>query len=212
MVLDLAMFAPPETFAHSSIHPPITTDGAKAPTQNPPHPSTTIHQQPSTINQPQSTLTSVIPFNLPTPKSTKHTKHTLTQKTKNTKKVKKRKERKNKKPHKKYLPATHYPLPSQPAHAQRRYIRHNLGRIMRISQQTLQRLGIPRVRSSRRYVRATVRFRLHPSGAISGLRLSRRSGLRAIDRRTLQVIRAAHRRYPRPKVPVQVQITMRYGL
>ena len=104
--------------------------------------------------------------------------------------------------------------PSQASQAttRRRFIRHNLGRIMRISQRTLRRLGIPHVRSRHRHVRATVSFRLHPSGAISGLHLKRHSGLRAIDRRTLQVIRTAHRRYPRPRVPVQVVITMQYRL
>jgi TonB family protein len=103
------------------------------------------------------------------------------------------------------------PAASQ-ASARRRFIRHHLGRIMRISQQTLLRLGIPRIHSRRRHVRATASFRLHPDGSISGLHLSHRSGIGAINRRTLQVIRRAHRRYPRPSVPVQVRITMRYGL
>ena len=187
---------PPATF-QTPIHTPITNDGAEAPTPNPPH-----RHQPPITNHHQS---SIINHQL-TP-----THHAIQKKPKEAER-KSRKKRKGKKSHKKNLPATHYPLPSQNARAQRKYIHHNLGRIMRISQQTLQRLGIPHVRSSRRHVRATVRFRLHPNGAISGLHLSRRSGLKAIDRRTLQVIRAAHRRYPRPRVPVQVQITMRYGL
>jgi len=110
--------------------------------------------------------------------------------------------------------AIHVSRPSRDsrASARKRFIRHHLGRIMRISQQTLLRLGIPRVHSRRRHVRATASFRLHPDGSISGLHLSRRSGIRAIDRRTLQVIRRAHRRYPRPTVPLSVRITMRYGL
>ncbi len=101
---------------------------------------------------------------------------------------------------------------SSSASTRRRYIRKNYGRIMSISQRTLLRLGIPRVSSSRKRVSATASFHLHPSGSISGLHLSRRSGIPAIDRRTLQVIRQAHRRYPRPKTTVRISITMHYRL
>jgi TonB family protein len=96
--------------------------------------------------------------------------------------------------------------------SRKKYIRKNYGRIMSISQRTLLRLGIPRVKTHRKSARATASFTLYPNGSIRGLHLSRRSSIKALDHRTLQVVQRAHRRYPRPKVPVKINITMRYGL
>ena len=209
MVLDLTMFSESSSPTQAPALTPKATRPIpiKAPqkTFEPPRNLTTktkLAPPPKKANTPvpHEETPIALPHEIPTAPIkpiTKQTTKTAQPKEAEKKQKKKRKAKKNK---------------ASQASARRRFIRHNLGRIMRISQRTLRRLGIPHVRSRRHNARATVSFRLHPSGAISGLHIKRHSGIRALDRRTLQVIRTAHRRYPRPKVTVQVVITMQYRL
>jgi TonB family protein len=194
---------PPEKTPHPTVEPVTDTQPKKQKTP-PPEQKKAPETLPTKTPAPEITLPTPRRSGSPEPDTPSQQQKTIQEK----RKKQKTQEMKNEK---QKMKATQASKASQ-ATTSGRFIRHNLSRIMRISQRTLRRLGIPRVRSRRRHVQATVSFRLHPDGAISGLHLSRHSGLRAIDRRTLQVIRAAYRRYPRPKVPVQVVITMQYRL
>ncbi len=96
---------------------------------------------------------------------------------------------------------------------QKRFIRNHLSEIHRITQNTLSRNGYPNVAVRTRQQGVNiVTFYLHPNGDITGLRLKRSMGYRALDKNTLEVIRIAYMHYPHPKTTTKITFYVNYKL
>ena len=97
--------------------------------------------------------------------------------------------------------------------SQKKFIKHNLGAIHRITQQTLTRNGYPEI-SLRTQQRGTnvVSFYLHPNGDISKLRLKTKTGYAALDKNTLEVIRIAYKDYPLPNQKTKIVFYVEYTI
>ncbi len=97
--------------------------------------------------------------------------------------------------------------------AQKDFIRHNLGRIAIITQETANRNGYPDVAlRTKQEGTNVVSFYLHPNGDISGLRLKRRLGYAALDQNTIKVIRIAYKDYPLPNKKTKIVFYVQYSL
>ena len=96
---------------------------------------------------------------------------------------------------------------------QKKFIKHNLGTIHRITQRTLNRNGYPEVSvRTRQEGTNIVSFYLHPNGDISGLRLKTRIGYAALDNNTLEVIRIAYKDYPLPNQKTKIVFYVQYSI
>jgi TonB family protein len=96
---------------------------------------------------------------------------------------------------------------------QKKFIKHNLGTIHRITQRTLNRNGYPEVAvRTRQEGTNVVSFYLHPNGDISGLRLKTRIGYAALDNNTLEVIRIAYKDYPLPNQKTKIVFYVQYSI
>ena len=97
--------------------------------------------------------------------------------------------------------------------AQKKFIKHNLGIIHRITQRTLTRNGYPEVAvRTRQQGTNVVSFYLHPNGDISKLRLKTKIGYAALDNNTLEVIRIAYKDYPLPNKKTKIVFYVQYSL
>ena len=96
---------------------------------------------------------------------------------------------------------------------QKKFIKHNLGRIHQITQRTLIRNGYPEI-SVRTGQQGTnvVSFYLHPNGDISNLRLKTKIGYEALDKNTLEVIRIAYKDYPLPNQKTKIVFYVQYSI
>jgi len=96
---------------------------------------------------------------------------------------------------------------------QKKFIKHNLNTIQKITQQTLSRNGYPSIaRRTRQQGTNVVSFYLHPNGDITSLRLKSRIGYSALDDNTLKIIRIAYKDYPRPKTKTKITFYVNYRL
>ena len=96
---------------------------------------------------------------------------------------------------------------------QKKFIEENLGNIYVITQGVLSRRGYPDVAiKTHQSGIQLVTFYLHPNGRISGLRLKKRIGYASLDKNTLQVVRIAHGKYPRPKTKTKITFYVEYNL
>ena len=96
---------------------------------------------------------------------------------------------------------------------QKKFIKHNLGLIHRITQRTLTRNGYPEVAvRTRQQGTNVVSFYLHPNGDISGLRLKTKIGYSALDKNTLEVIRIAYKNYPLPNQKTRIVFYVQYSI
>ena len=97
--------------------------------------------------------------------------------------------------------------------SQKKFIKHNLGAIHRITQRTLIRNGYPEVavRTGQQGTNV-VSFYLHPNGDISNLRLKTKIGYAALDQNTLEVIRIAYKDYPLPNQKTKIVFYVQYSI
>ena len=96
---------------------------------------------------------------------------------------------------------------------QKKFIKHNLGIIHRITQKTLWRNGYPETaRRTRQQGTNVVSFYLHPNGDISGLKLKKRIGYTSLDQNTLEVIRIAYKDYPLPNQKTKIVFYVEYSI
>ena len=96
---------------------------------------------------------------------------------------------------------------------QKKFIKHNLGTIHRITQRTLSRNGYPEIAvRTRQQGTNVVSFYLHPNGDISGLRLKTKIGYAALDKNTLEVIRIAYKDYPLPNQKTKIVFYVQYSI
>jgi len=96
---------------------------------------------------------------------------------------------------------------------QKKFIKHNLGIIHRITQQTLWRNGYPETaKRTRQEGTNVVSFYLHPNGDISGLKLKKRIGYASLDKNTLEVIRIAYKDYPLPNQKTKIVFYVQYSI
>jgi len=97
--------------------------------------------------------------------------------------------------------------------AQKKFIKHNLGIIHRITQKTLWRNGYPETaRRTRQEGTNVVSFYLHPNGDISGLKLKKHIGYASLDQNTLEVIRIAYKDYPLPNQKTKIVFYVEYSI
>jgi len=97
--------------------------------------------------------------------------------------------------------------------SQKKFIKHNLGAIHRITQRTLIRNGYPEVAvRTRQQGTNVVSFYLHPNGDISNLRLKTKIGYTALDQNTLEVIRIAYKDYPLPNQKTKIVFYVQYSI
>jgi len=97
--------------------------------------------------------------------------------------------------------------------SQKKFIKHNLGIIHRITQRTLTRNGYPEVAiRTRQQGTNVVSFYLHPNGDISNLRLKTKIGYAALDDNTLEVIRIAYKDYPLPNQKTKIVFYVQYSI
>ena len=97
--------------------------------------------------------------------------------------------------------------------SQKKFIKHNLGLIHRITQRTLTRNGYPEVAiRTRQQGTNVVSFYLHPNGDISNLKLKTKIGYTALDRNTLEVIRIAYKDYPLPNQKTKIVFYVQYSI
>jgi len=96
---------------------------------------------------------------------------------------------------------------------QKKFIKHNLGNIHRITQKTLWRNGYPETaRRTKQQGTNVVSFYLHPNGDISGLKLKKRIGYASLDKNTLEVIRIAYKDYPLPNQKTKIVFYVEYSI
>ncbi len=96
---------------------------------------------------------------------------------------------------------------------QKKFIKHNLGIIHKITQRTLIRNGYPEVAvRTRQQGTNVVSFYLHPNGDISSLRLKTKIGYSALDKNTLEVIRIAYKNYPLPNQKTRIVFYVQYSI
>ena len=96
---------------------------------------------------------------------------------------------------------------------QKKFIKHNLGTIHRITQRTLIRNGYPEVAiRTRQQGTNVVSFYLHPNGDISKLRLKTKIGYASLDKNTLEVIRIAYKDYPLPNQKTKIVFYVQYSI
>jgi len=96
---------------------------------------------------------------------------------------------------------------------QKKYIKHNLNHVQRITQNTLVRNGYPETaRRTKQLGTNIVSFYLHPNGDISGLHLKHRIGYASLDENTLQVIRIAYKDYPLPNQKTRLIFYVKYTI
>jgi TonB family protein len=96
---------------------------------------------------------------------------------------------------------------------QKKFIKHNLGIIHRITQKTLWRNGYPETaRRTRQQGTNVVSFYLHPNGDISGLKLKKHIGYTSLDQNTLEVIRIAYKDYPLPNQKTKIVFYVEYSV
>ena len=96
---------------------------------------------------------------------------------------------------------------------QKKFIKHNLGNIHRITQKTLWRNGYPETaRRTKQQGTNVVSFYLHPNGDISGLKLKKRIGYASLDQNTLEVIRIAYKDYPLPNQKTKIVFYVEYSI
>jgi len=96
---------------------------------------------------------------------------------------------------------------------QKKFIKHNLGLIHRITQRTLIRNGYPEIAvRTRQQGTNIVSFYLHPNGDISNLRLKTKIGYAALDNNTLEVIRIAYKDYPLPNQKTKIVFYVQYSI
>jgi len=96
---------------------------------------------------------------------------------------------------------------------QKKFIQNNLGNIHRITQRTLTRNGYPTVAvQTRQQGTNVVSFYLHPNGDITGLKLKKHMGYKALDQNTLDVIRIAYKNYPLPNKKTKIMFYVTYTL
>jgi len=96
---------------------------------------------------------------------------------------------------------------------QKKFIKHNLGNIHRITQKTLWRNGYPETaRRTRQQGTNVVSFYLHPNGDISGLKLKKHIGYASLDQNTLEVIRIAYKDYPLPNQKTKIVFYVEYSI
>ncbi len=96
---------------------------------------------------------------------------------------------------------------------QKKFIRHNLSTIHKITQRTLTRNGYPEVaKRTKQQGTNIVSFYLHPNGDISNLRLKRSLGYAALDENTLKVIRIAYKNYPLPNKKTKIIFFVNYRI
>jgi len=96
---------------------------------------------------------------------------------------------------------------------QKKFIKHNLGLIHKITQRTLSRNGYPEIAiRTRQQGTNVVSFYLHPNGDISGLRLKKKIGYAALDKNTLEVIRIAYKDYPLPNQKTKIVFYVQYSM
>ena len=96
---------------------------------------------------------------------------------------------------------------------QKKFIKHNLGLIHRITQRTLTRNGYPEISiRTRQQGTNIVSFYLHPNGDISNLRLKTKIGYAALDNNTLEVIRIAYKDYPLPNQKTKIVFYVQYSI
>ena len=95
----------------------------------------------------------------------------------------------------------------------KKFIKHNLGNIYRITQETLWQNGYPET-AKRTHQSGTnvVSFYLHPNGDISNLKLKKRIGYRSLDKNTLEVIRIAYKDYPLPNQKTKIIFYVEYSI
>lgn len=97
--------------------------------------------------------------------------------------------------------------------SQKKFIKHNLGIIHRITQRTLTRNGYPEIAvRTRQQGTNIVSFYLHPNGDISKLRLKTKIGYEALDKNTLEVIRIAYKDYPLPNKKTKIVFYVQYSI
>jgi len=96
---------------------------------------------------------------------------------------------------------------------QKKFIKHNLAVIQRITQHTLNMGGYPHIAARTRQEGTNiVSFYLHPNGDISGLKLKKSLGYEALDNNTLEVIRTAYKDYPLPNKKTRIIFHVIYSL
>ena len=96
---------------------------------------------------------------------------------------------------------------------QKKFIKHNLGLIHRITQQTLWRNGYPETaKRTKQQGTNVVSFYLHPNGDISGLKLKKHIGYASLDQNTLEVIRIAYKDYPLPNQKTKIVFYVQYSI
>lgn len=96
---------------------------------------------------------------------------------------------------------------------QKKFIENNLDDIQGITQQILTRRGYPEgAERTRQEGTNVVSFNLHPNGNISGLRLKRRIGYRALDDNTLELIKTAYKDYPYPTTTTKIVFYVTYSI
>jgi len=96
---------------------------------------------------------------------------------------------------------------------QKKFIKHNLGLIHRITQRTLTRNGYPEIAiRTRQQGTNIVSFYLHPNGDISNLRLKTKIGYASLDKNTLEVIRIAYKDYPLPNQKTKIVFYVQYSI
>ena len=97
--------------------------------------------------------------------------------------------------------------------AQKKFIKHNLGAIHRITQKILWRNGYPETaKRTRQEGTNVVSFYLHPNGDISGLKLKKQIGYASLDQNTLEVIRIAYKDYPLPNQKTKIVFYVQYSI
>jgi len=96
---------------------------------------------------------------------------------------------------------------------QKKFIKHNLGIIHRITQKTLWRNGYPETaKRTKQQGTNVVSFYLHPNGDISGLKLKKHIGYASLDQNTLEVIRIAYKDYPLPNQKTKIIFYVQYSI
>ncbi len=96
---------------------------------------------------------------------------------------------------------------------QKEFIKNNLAKIGMITQKYLYLRGYPYIAIKMKEEGVNiVEFYLHPNGDITGLRLVTSSGYEALDKNSIETIKAAYKDYPLPPQTTKIKIYVRYSI
>ena len=96
---------------------------------------------------------------------------------------------------------------------QQKFIKNNLSKIGLITQKYLYLRGYPYIAIKTRQEGVNiVQFYLHPNGDISDLTLIKSSGYEALDKNSIETIKAAYKDYPLPQQKTKIKIYVHYNI